>query len=424
MTRIKITPQFQAWIEEQKNQQNWSLAQLVSQGTIQEIPDFPDGKTIRRWLKGEVKFANESGVRALEQLFGVRYEAVEVQHQIRIETAASSINDKMKSPKVHWFFYAIGLVVSILIFVGSTFVFRAPPALAGFSGAVDPDSAWIEVNHFLDNQPAEIKCNANGLLRGIQFTREVTTSQRYRLPLVSGLTYVCVVRQKNSAARWSSSLYIETSEAPVPQVYIPGDGVGGELSHNPQIVFARHLSKETLDLPKVLIFPDQYLEVTDEGSLDLEGSFSLHLRFLKDAVLDGQTLLSKHFYAIDDDGSWTLLLNGGAHGSQLCFINFIESFSLRRQVCTSFLIQRDEWYTMSFTYDKDEKRYAWYLNGQYLDSGKQSFEIHNTNLNLTIGREAGNPGLSAFSGQMEEIRIYQEVLSEDRILLLHRNSEH
>ena len=71
-----------------------------------------------------------------------------------------------------------------------------------------------------------------------------------------------------------------------------------------------------------------------------------------------------------------------------------------------------EWYHFAYTADAEKNEMKLYMNGKLVQTGKAGTEAMNLN-DMRIGDEYTNPRF--FTGILDEVRIYNRILSEDEI---------
>lgn len=154
--------------------------------------------------------------------------------------------------------------------------------------------------------------------------------------------------------------------------------------------------------------------VTNNPSLNLT-NISLSAWIKPDTGYPGGGMVfSKHESGVNADGSWWLAPYYNS-GSFTFFCNN-QASSLNGQA------PDNAWTHCVFTYDNSSTTWKFYINGVANDSGNTSFTLGSTSWPLRIGAELQGDGVSLasyFKGSLDNLRIYNRVLSSNEVAQLY-----
>lgn len=146
-----------------------------------------------------------------------------------------------------------------------------------------------------------------------------------------------------------------------------------------------------------------YIEVPDQSELRLKPPFSLSAWFKPEAP---GRIIHKQGYELSVDPS-------GAEQTLSCVIGFgIWVRPLVMDAVTSPPLAKGEWHHVVATHDGS--RLSIYINGRLRAQAAAEQTVPQTTADLNIGRN-GYTGRDAFTGCIEEVRIYNRVLSKGEI---------
>ena len=154
---------------------------------------------------------------------------------------------------------------------------------------------------------------------------------------------------------------------------------------------------------------DDYIQVADRDDLDLVDDFTISawicpLGFSANPSL-GNIVVCKHVIHDNYDGSWDFQIYQGCpyfddmHGG----------------VLGSPLIRSNTWTLITLVYDDTAKICRWYVNGVPDTQTNKAIDIQNTTKSLMIGREENRPDGNFFNGMIDEVRLYNRVLSSHEV---------
>lgn len=154
---------------------------------------------------------------------------------------------------------------------------------------------------------------------------------------------------------------------------------------------------------------DDYVLVKDSASLDLKATFSLAAWIYSSDLAGIGTIFSKDGWNAETTGSYNLYKNGASLEYET---------NNKGKLKTDEKLSRDMWHHVAVTYDAFSKpQMKMYINGELVYSG-EVIAPSVTNRDLLIGRRGYTLGLdkgSHFNGMMDEMRIYNKVLSAGEI---------
>ncbi|MHC4527249.1 MAG: SUMF1/EgtB/PvdO family nonheme iron enzyme, partial [Planctomycetota bacterium] len=165
------------------------------------------------------------------------------------------------------------------------------------------------------------------------------------------------------------------------------------------------------------IFPGAFaggrIEIPDHDDLDLTGGFTIEL-WMKQEDPENNKLLCKHKSGVNTDGSWQLEVRTSF---PLQMDVYPASGGPRVAVSDPGVLPTGEWVHVAFTYDESSDRYEYYVNG--LSAGGGTFGIagliQNTIRPLYFGAQEGDSAHNVFSGNMDEIQIWNECRTQEQV---------
>lgn len=163
-----------------------------------------------------------------------------------------------------------------------------------------------------------------------------------------------------------------------------------------------------------------YVEIADSASLDLQ-SFTLSVWFKMEAVpsafncLIGKDYSTAYAIGIDSGGSGDCPAPSGATRVMRVYVgNNVKYFDLSDFAC-------DTWYQAAVTYDNSTGNVQLYVNGVLVDTGSiAAGSMASNSYPLGIGRDGHNG--DKFSGIIDEVVVYNRVLSSDEIHILYADA--
>ncbi len=159
---------------------------------------------------------------------------------------------------------------------------------------------------------------------------------------------------------------------------------------------------------------DDLLECESEHTLPDRRLFSLAMWIKVDQILFNRTM---HIIGQRDgtDHLWSLQLWGANEAHLTGYVSGASSYALTE---TSFTPIRDCWYHVAMTYnDYDDRKVHLYINGEEVTTVQQvamEDELYpNTTIPVSVGDRIG--GGRAFSGNVDDLRLYHRILTIDEI---------
>ncbi len=149
-----------------------------------------------------------------------------------------------------------------------------------------------------------------------------------------------------------------------------------------------------------------YIEIQDDDSLDPTDKLSLSFWIKPDTGDSTRMILNKHQSSSNADGSWWISLASEKIAFQA------SPFS---SATTSNPIVNGKWSHIVFNYDNATESWNLYKDGILDSSGTKAFDISNNDRNLYIGAEQSSPFSNFFDGAIDDIRIYNRILTEAEV---------
>lgn len=166
-----------------------------------------------------------------------------------------------------------------------------------------------------------------------------------------------------------------------------------------------------------------YIEVPHSDALCLTSDFSIALWLKLPSSSSQYHVLSKHTFGRDNDGSW--LLAYGYDGKS-AGIYFNPPCGIPTEMPRTAAFDIAGWKHFVLTYDSKRKDWKTYLDGKLSLSGNCALLFSRTEFPFLIGGTSRGTGLdtaSMFGGDMDDLRIYNRVLSEQEADALFRTED-
>lgn len=151
---------------------------------------------------------------------------------------------------------------------------------------------------------------------------------------------------------------------------------------------------------------------SDNDLLDLTKDFTISFWIKRSSSILYQFVMSKHLAGENGIGSWGIASYSGTDLS-LEGTPFWGSGSPNP---TSTTIPVNQWSQIAYTFNKVTNDWKCYFNGTLSSSGTMAFNIQNTTKDFMIGTSMGYS--TYFTGSLDDIRIYNRVLSPNEIAKL------
>lgn len=166
---------------------------------------------------------------------------------------------------------------------------------------------------------------------------------------------------------------------------------------------------------------DDYVDVGNDSSLDMTNGFTVSAWVKTDGFGPTQIILAK-----DHPGQRAYVLYFHYSNTAVNFQVFDTDITYTVLVGNSSL-SADQWYHVVGTYEyvSDESSVLKvYVNGVLDNSTSTAVgPVQSTSSNVNIGRRSYPGHESPFDGSIDEVRIYDEALSQDEILWLYTNNQ-
>ncbi len=162
-----------------------------------------------------------------------------------------------------------------------------------------------------------------------------------------------------------------------------------------------------------------YITIPSNSQLNLIDNFSISSWFKMKAyatTYNASMIISKHDGDVGNDGFIYGILNPYHNNNQILI------FGANGSVYPNPLtyVTTDKWYNYVVTYDKVNGLLNYYLNGVLASSQNSTINMLPNNLDVTIGYQKSTYGtyLDYFTGKIDDIRIYNRVLSNIEVRYL------
>lgn len=154
------------------------------------------------------------------------------------------------------------------------------------------------------------------------------------------------------------------------------------------------------------------IEVADIDLVDLVSDFSIS-SWINTSNSDQAMLLSKHTKGSNYDGSWWLAIGA----DKKIIFQGTRSTGGWGGVSSTSSISAFTWEHVVFNYQRSTQEWKIFRNGVLDNSGSFDFAIANNSRSIIIGNE-GN-GTQYFNGSIDDIRIYNRVISQAEVHALY-----
>jgi len=150
---------------------------------------------------------------------------------------------------------------------------------------------------------------------------------------------------------------------------------------------------------------DDYVEVPDHDQLSGGGKdFSVQVKFNSNDISKRQDIVSKFLSPSWKD--WGLLLMESK-------ISFGFEYQVNEVVQYSEILQSNQDYSVAFTYEYQSRQLILYLNSEQVASKILNNDLPNSNEPVSIGRQGGSYNDKYFNGVIDDLVIWERVLSSD-----------
>ena len=163
-----------------------------------------------------------------------------------------------------------------------------------------------------------------------------------------------------------------------------------------------------------LDFSGDYVEVADSSSLDISiGTFAMFV-YPTSSHLYGMAVLSK-------DEAFALSLRKPSGATQQYLDLFLYVGGSWVSGGSAMGVETYNWHLIAATFDGSQAKL--YIDGELKDTEDVSGYIDKSTANLWVGNNNASEltKLTSFSGHIDEVRIYNRVLSDEEIKLLYCN---
>ena len=164
---------------------------------------------------------------------------------------------------------------------------------------------------------------------------------------------------------------------------------------------------------------DDYVEVPDSDSLDIQNKITLSLWVKLNAYdTDWPKLITKPYQSADDP--WELYtLDLGHYGStpRLIITDGISGGDGAVAADSGYTISLNEWHHIAGTYDGSLM--SVYVDGNLIATQAADFQIGTNDMPLSIG---GRLGVNSFNGFIDEVQIYNRSLTGQEVIELYKQN--
>lgn len=164
-----------------------------------------------------------------------------------------------------------------------------------------------------------------------------------------------------------------------------------------------------------------YIRIADDSLFDLTNNFSISTWFKMNqyaSTYNVSMIVSK----VDGDigsGGFTYGIWNPNHNNTTQIVNFQanDHFNTDTYPDTSGIVSTNQWYNFIVTYDNLNAILKYYLNGNLILSKNLQFNVLTNDLDVNIGYSKSTYGtyLDYFNGSIDEVRIYNRVLSQPEV---------
>ena len=127
-------------------------------------------------------------------------------------------------------------------------------------------------------------------------------------------------------------------------------------------------------------------------------------------------MLSKHYSGVDNDGSWGI----ASYIDNTLTFTATPFWGFASPNPTSANIPVNEWHQIAFTYQKNSGLWKAFKDGTLTNTNTQLFNIANTDKEFIVG--ACMPDEYKIDASLDDIRIYNRVLTDQEVVMLYNDS--
>jgi len=167
---------------------------------------------------------------------------------------------------------------------------------------------------------------------------------------------------------------------------------------------------------------DTFIEIPHSDALSLNGKFSISVWVKSNDTNPYSGLVSKILPNVPRNG-YTLGANYVSTGSDIYMNQYKEWGNIAAGVRSSSDVLNDEWHHVTATYD--EQNFRLFIDGQLETQKTYTGGLTPNTMPLFLGRDPYNavPQNRHYNGEMDELRIYNRVLSENEISGLYTSAD-
>ncbi len=175
-----------------------------------------------------------------------------------------------------------------------------------------------------------------------------------------------------------------------------------------------------------------FIEIPSASSLNLNGDFTISSWFNSDTMYDVpgtvKMILSKNRNGITTNGYAYGIWNNNQSNAKRGMINFSGAPKFTTEAYpkdSSGDVRVNKWYHYVVTYNLNANLLNYYLNGVLIDTKTINYAISSNTLSAIIGAEwmiSGTGKKNFFNGKLDDIGIWNKVLTSDEIINLFTSS--
>lgn len=167
-----------------------------------------------------------------------------------------------------------------------------------------------------------------------------------------------------------------------------------------------------------------HIDISDDSAYDLTEDFSISSWFKMEqyaSTYNASILISKHDGDTGNDGFIYGILNPNNDNNQFLIFGANGLWSIYPD--SLIFVQTGVWYNYTVTYNKTTGLLSFYLNGVLASSQYVSVDMLTNDLPVSIGYSYSSYGTyyDYFNGTIDDIRIYNRVLSKREVQYLYRH---